>query len=65
MAVKPIEGKRAGRKRIKEEVRERVIRLYNADELTIDEIVRVCGVSKSSVFRILREGRAEDAGTKV
>lgn len=57
-------GRRAGRKPIKQEVKERVVALYAADELTIDEICLVCGVSKSSVFRILRERRAEDGKTE-
>lgn len=54
-------GRRAGRKPIRQEVRERVVGLYAAGELTIDEICQVCGVSRSSVFRILRERRAKDA----
>lgn len=52
--------RKPGRKPIKQEVKERVVRLYAADELTVDEICRVCGVSKSSVFRILRERRSTD-----
>lgn len=52
--------RRAGRKPIKPETKDRIVRLYVADELTVSEICRVCGVSKSSVFRILRERRAEN-----
>lgn len=53
--------RRAGRRPIKQEVKERVVKLYAANELTIDEICRACEVSKSSVFRILRERRTGDA----
>ena len=52
--------RRAGRKPIRQEVKDRVVELYAAGELTIDEICGACGVSKSSVFRILRERRTED-----
>lgn len=55
-------GRKAGRKPIKGEVKDRVVKLYAADELTVDEICRVCGVSKSSVFRILRERRTDANG---
>lgn len=57
-------GRKAGRKPIKGEVKNEVVRLYAAGELTVDEICRVCGVSKSSLFRILRERRAKDAERK-
>lgn len=56
--------RRAGRRPIKQEVKERVVKLYAANELTIDEICKVCEVSKSSVFRILRERRTENAEGK-
>lgn len=56
--------RKAGRKPIDDEVKERVVKLYVDGELTIDEIGRACKVSKSSVFRILRERRAEDAEEK-
>jgi len=50
--------KRNGRPPIKESVKERVIELYNSDELTCPEIAKVCNISKSSVFRIVSERRA-------
>lgn len=59
-----LQGRRAGRKPIKKEVKERVVALYAANELTIDEICRVCEVSRTSVFRILRERRTEDVETE-
>ena len=59
-----LQGRKAGRKPIKKEVKDRVVKLYVANELTIDEICRACQVSKSSVFRILRERRTEDVETE-
>lgn len=49
---------RTGRPRIKRATREAVIRLYNEDML-IKDIATACGISDSSVFRIVREARAK------
>lgn len=48
--------KHCGRKPcISKEMRNKVVQLYNADDLTCAEIADVCGISLSSVFRIMRE----------
>lgn len=49
---------RTGRPRIKRATREAVIRLYNEDML-IKDIATACGISDSSVFRIVREARTK------
>lgn len=54
--------RKKGRRGIDSKTKERVVELYNADELTVPEIARVCKVSESSVFRIMRERREEADG---
>lgn len=36
-----------------------VTRLYNEDEMTCEEIAMACNISKSTLFRILREWKIE------
>lgn len=49
--------RKKGRRGIDSKTKERVVELYQADELTVPEIARACKVSESSVFRIMRERR--------
>lgn len=51
------------RPEIPQETKDRIINLYANDEfLTCDKIARICKVSKSSVFRILRESSVDRRG---
>ena len=66
MTEKPIAGRRLGRRPIADEGKDKAVRLYNAEELTVNEICRVCGISRTSLFRFLRERRETDGkGTEV
>lgn len=49
--------KQVGRPRISIETKNLVVTLYNEDKLSCAEIARSCGISKASVFRIIRERR--------
>lgn len=50
--------KPTGRPKINNETQDLVIRLYNEDSMTCDEIAKACNISRSSVFRIIRERRS-------
>lgn len=50
-------GRKKGRRGITEDIKNRVENLYNNDNLTCVEIAKVCNISESSVFRIMRERR--------
>lgn len=49
-----------GRPSIKEGVKDKVVELYNAGNLTCKEIALVCGISVRSVFKILKEREEEE-----
>lgn len=51
--------RRKGRRGIDAATKARVVELYQADELTVPEIARVCQISARSVFRIMEERRTE------
>lgn len=55
--------RKVGRPRIDEKTRNLVVRLYNQDELTCDQIAKACGIGRTSVFRIINE-RSETNGEK-
>lgn len=50
-------SRKKGRRGITEDIKNRVENLYNNDNLTCVEITKVCNISESSVFRIMRERR--------
>lgn len=50
-------SRKKGRRGITEDVKKRVESLYDDDKLTCIEIAKVCNISESSVFRIMRERR--------
>ena len=50
--------KPTGRPGISDVKKELVLRLYAEDKMTVPQIAEVCGISSSSVFRIVRERRA-------
>ena len=50
--TKPI-AKKKGRRGISENTKQTVQKLYNEDNMTCEEIAKVCGISRSSVFRIM------------
>lgn len=49
--------KREGRPPISCETKMLVVKLYNDDEMTCDQIARACNISRASVFRIMKEER--------
>lgn len=55
-------GRKKGRRGIDDKTKDKVAALYRADKLTVPEIARVCKISESSVFRIMRERRVEASG---
>lgn len=52
---------KGGRPPIREETKDIVVKLYNEDRLSCMQIARACNISKSSVFRIIAERRANEA----
>lgn len=44
-----------GRPRISDVKKNLILRLYGEDNLTVKQIAEACGVSRASVFRILKE----------
>lgn len=55
-----IKRKPTGRPRISEETRNLVIRLYNEDSMTCQQIAKACNISESSLHRIINERRLMD-----
>lgn len=49
--------KPTGRPPISETIKNAVIKLYNDDSMTCEDIAKVCNISKSSVFRIIKKER--------
>lgn len=56
--------RKKGRRGIDAKTKERVYELYQADELSVPEIARVCQISERSVFRIMEERRAKHGEEK-
>ena len=50
--------KPTGRPPINDITKSLVVKLYNEDNMTCEEIAEACNISKSSVFRIIRKERA-------
>lgn len=63
-----LEGKQIGRPPLKDSVKKKVIHLYQNTDLSVETIARHCGVSRRSVYRIVktsgtsRRSRDIDAG---
>ena len=49
--------KPTGRPPISEVTKNAVIKLYNDNSMTCEEIAKACNISKSSVFRIIKKER--------
>ena len=49
--------KRTGRPPINEATKNLVVRLYNEDEMTCEEIAKACNIGRTSVFKIIKERR--------
>lgn len=65
MAVKLAKDRNVsnGRPKTSKVVEDTVVRLYNED-YRVAEICEVCKISRSTLYRILRERRAEQNGEK-
>lgn len=50
---------RVGRPKIDEKLKDLVVKLYNEDE-PIDNIIDLCGISRRSIFNIIKERRKEN-----
>lgn len=61
--VKSSAERPTGRPRISEATKDRVVEMYNADEL-IRVIAETCGISDGSVYRIIRERRQLNVETE-
>lgn len=59
MVSKTLEKKRRGRPSINDETKDLVIRLYNEDKMTCEQIAKAVNIGRASVFRIIRERRAD------
>ena len=47
------------RKPINDITKNLVVKLYSEDDMTCDEIAKTCNISKSSVFRIVKQKFAQ------
>lgn len=59
MVSKTLEKKRRGRPSINDETKNLVVRLYNEDKMTCEQIAKAVNIGRASVFRIMKERRAE------
>ena len=51
--------RKVGRPAISETTKNLVVKLYNEDKLTCEEIAESCNISKSSLFRIINEKKGK------
>lgn len=52
--------RKKGRPPISVDTKNKVLELYNEDEITCNEIAKECNISRASVFRIISELRKLD-----
>src|SRR5699024_60220 len=57
-------GRMGGRPRLSKDKRETVISLYESKKYTINEIIRMTGVSKSTIYNIVNSQTGEEIGEK-
>ena len=57
-------GRMGGRPRVSKDKRETVISLYESKKYTINEIIRMTGVSKSTIYNIVNNQTEEKIGEK-
>lgn len=50
-------GNRGGRPRIKDDIKQLAIKLYDEDHMTCKQIAKMCQISEASLYKLLRERR--------
>ena len=55
-------GNRGGRPPISAETKNLVLRLYDEDKMTCEQIAKSCNISVSSLYRIMRERGEKENG---